>query len=225
MGCGMGVMGSMAGVMSADVEDRPTFMEKVGIASNARNLTVDERTRSVDTVIGLGMALAGLKRNPGKHRVMAELERELVPALWKLKAGEQGRFGGRAVTMFTDWMIEQKRFAPEQRPLVEVFAARVIHEWLHEVCPECGGAGVQERSGHLLLRPRGVGARNPRFFSCELCKGSRRALPKPGERTKALGLSMKSYDNEGWARRFSLALVSMDVIARRLNRPLAIRFR
>ena len=218
----------MSAVLTAapvDDDEPPTWMEKVGVTANARNLVVDEQRRPVDTVIGLGMALAGLKRNPGKRPELAELEHQLVPSLWKMKAGEQGRYTAASVRLFTEWMIEKKRFTESERAMVHLFALRVVYEWLHEICMECGGAGVQERSGHKVVRPRGLMARNPRYFSCELCKGSRRALPKHGERCQALGISMKRYDKEGWFRKFTLALVSLDAIARRLNRPLALRFR
>ena len=82
-----------------------------------------------------------------------------------------------------------------------------------------------ERAGQRLIRPVGNWARNPKFTVCELCHGSRRALPRHGERAKTLGITMRLYDAHGWERKFNLALATMDRMMGRLNRGLAIRFR
>lgn len=207
------------------VEERRGIEEALGCAANAVDLTVREHSGPVDYVIGLGMAVAQIARHPGRRPELREVERELVPAILRLKAGGQGQYTALVVGLFAEWMIRKGRFTEAERALAEVFAGRVVHEWLYEVCPECGGAGVLERVRNRWLRPQGNMSRNPYFGTCTLCRGSRRALAKHGERARDLGLKMKEYDLGEWRQRFTVALVSLDALTGRLNGAIAKRLR
>lgn len=207
------------------MEERRGIEEALGCAANAVDLTVREHSGPVDYVIGLGMAVAEIARHPGRRPELREVERELVPAILRLKAGSQSQYLSLAIALFAEWMIRKGRFEVGQQALATVFAERVILEWLYEVCPECGGAGVLERVANRWLRPRGNMSRNPYFGTCTLCRGSRRALAKHGDRARALGLRMKDYDNNAWRQRFVVALASLDALTGRLNGAIAKRFR
>jgi len=212
--------------MSAVIdEDRVTFAEQMGRAANASDLTVRESGGQVDALIALGMTLADLERHPGKRPELKEIERQLVPVMWRMKAGEQTAYFDHAVALFAEWMIRKGRFKTNRINLCQLFAGQALKEWLNEVCPHCKGSGVLERKGLLAVRPTGSGIRNALYVLCARCHGTKRASPKHGRRCEALAMSYQQYDADDWKRTFAIALSTLDSLSGRLDRPLAKRFR
>lgn len=222
--------------MSASVEEekRPDLCELFGAAVNASSLVVDPRSeRALDRVAAMGMAAAAMARGrvdrqqvaPG-HQVGIPAEEgkrderhlvaELAPVLWHLKYGRQVGVQTYAAALFAEWMLIRRKFSEDERGIAEVFARRLVHEWLHERCASCRGSGKLERVAGSLIAPRGRGVRNASFALCTTCRGSGRAFPNHHVRARLLDLPMDWYEEQRWSQRFIAGLAWLDAIARRL---------
>lgn len=150
---------------------------------------------------------------------------ELAPMLWHLKAGGQEQTAMRVAVMFVLWMRYKRDFQSMPGEQLTDFAACVVSEWVRPGCKRCRGAGLLEVDRRLgKVAPRSH-ARNARLVTCDQCHGSRRASPNHQQRAEALGIDRKAYDDGRWFRRFTVALVWLDQIARRLRRPLQLESR
>lgn len=219
--------------MAAAIEKRG-IVEAVGVAVGSSDLSSrEQRERHIDLIAAVGAAsarlhygdqalpIAGAALKPtgsSADRIAADL----APKLWHLKAGGQEQTALRLGGTFALWLREKNEFAQTDERLLRDFAAAVIHEWTEARCMRCRGAGVLELDRRGRKVPRPTHARNARFITCDLCAGSRRALPNHQRRADCLGLDRKIYEDERWYRRFRLALVWLEQIARRLRRPLQI---
>lgn len=128
---------------------------------------------------------------------------------------------GKAPIAFSAWLRHRPRLADATDTEVATLAMRVLTERINERCQACGGSGKQERTPFgNWVRPLGRQARNANFRTCEHCSGSRRMHPAHPERARLLGLTREKYDAARWGARFNAAHVWVEVLARKLRRPL-----
>lgn len=218
--------------MSAQVEKRD-IMELYGVAIGSSDLSSSPlRAKHVDLIAaagaasnrlhlgdqGLPIAAASLKpRGSEADKIAADL----APMLWHLKAGGQEQTIARVAKKFTAWVELKNEFTdPEIRALAGRFAAQVVHEWLSSRCARCRGSGKLEldrRKGKVAPRTH---ARNTRFVPCDTCNATGLGLPNHQQRATFLGIDRAVYDEKGWWQRFRKGLLWLDLIARRLRRPL-----
>lgn len=214
--------------------ERRDIMEVVGVAIGSSDLSSSEtRERHVDMVAAVGAASgrlhygnAGLPTVASAMRPTAsgadQIAAELAPMLWHLKAGGQEQTALRVAGIFAGWMRCKPDFAAMHPQIVQAFAMRVVQEWCRTGCVRCRGAGVLEVDRRLGKVAPKSHARNARLVQCDLCFGSRRATPNHVDRAAWLGVTREVYDQEKWYRRFTVGLVWLDQIARRLRRPLQL---
>ena len=214
--------------------ERRDIMEVVGVAIGSSDLSSsDVRERHVDVVAAVGaasarlhygnqgMPIAGSIMRPTAS-VADQIAAELAPMLWHLKAGGQEQTALRVAGTFSGWMRCKPDYAAMHPEIVRLFAMRVVQEWCRSKCTKCRGSGVLELDRRLgKVAPRSH-ARNTRFVTCDVCQGSRRATPSHQERATWIGITRETYDSEKWWKRFTMALVWLDQIARRLRRPLQL---
>jgi len=209
--------------MSAEVQQKPGLMEQVGVAVNTKNLTVDpDHTRAADKIMALGMAASAVARarNPYPNRNV--IEARLAPLLWSVRAGDQRGYDLRLSNLFASWLFVAGKLPSERPDQVErgqAFAERVIHELLNDKCAACRGCGRQEQIAGKWMPPRG-GVRNAQLKTCMGCGGSGRRKGNKHARAHCLDLRMEGYLSAGWELRFERAFRWLDIIARRLNKPL-----
>lgn len=214
--------------------ERRDLMEAVGVAVGSSDLSSSEvRERHVDMIAAVGAASArlhyGNQAVPIAGAVLRptaspadQIAAELAPMLWHLKAGGQEQTALRVAGMFAGWMRCKPDFAAMHPEIVRLFSMRLVQEWCRATCGKCRGAGLLELDRRLgKIAPR-THARNTRLVTCDLCQGSRRASPNHQHRSEWLGITREVYDQEKWYRRFTVGLVWLDQIARRLRRPLQI---
>lgn len=156
------------------------------------------------------------------------IEARLAPLLWRMKFGGDGtqETALEAVRLFVRWLAGSYAWrnvplpAAQTQSTAHLVAARVIHEWLADRCPACGGTGLQElqRNG-MTRKPRRFGDPNVRHVECRACHGSSRARPNPMARARALEVSLGEY-RALWAGRMTRAVFQLAGIARRLKKPL-----
>lgn len=154
------------------------------------------------------------------------LAARLAPLLWRLKFGGDAtrETALDAVHGFAAWMGRQRYWRNDRGNVtaqqLQLFAARVICEWLSDKCAACGGTGLQEllRNG-MTRRPRRFGAPDVRHVKCRACHGSRVACVHANARAQALAISFSDYKAH-WPRRFDLAAAWLRGIANRLKKPL-----
>lgn len=184
---------------------------------------------------GRGAPVAEVIGSP-LHRPKAidQIAGELAGVLYHLRFGGQHALVSQAVTLFSAYIAFRRRFGPEgflsalqaeqRAQLLRRFAERALHEWLSDRCVACGGSGKLERTDSgSWVRPRGMMKRNATFRDCPTCHGSRRAVPSHTARRKALGISFKEYDAQGWAQHFNAALTWLGRDVGRLCRPLTVQ--
>lgn len=199
--------------MAAETVARPGLMELYGIATNKSN------ERALDHVGAMGMAslsmelggqacpIAGAILKPKGDRVQ-RIEAELVPLLWRAKAGKHDNAERAAAVAFARWLTYKTRFS-DLAPTEEYYsrlvplAARALHEWLHDRCAKCGGSGRLEVTARGLVITRGTNARNTRFSRCAVCEGHGKALTSEPARAQAMMISMKEYDAGRYAGLFA----------------------
>jgi hypothetical protein len=210
----------------------PGIQEQVGAAVNASVLTLKEgHERPLDRIAALGGAARTIAMDLDNHRTPNPVETDrmasrLAPLLWRLKFGGDATHETAldALRCFSGWMQRQRYWrndrgnvTPQQ---LQLFAARVICEWLSDKCTACGGTGLQEllRNG-MTRRPRRFGDPDVRHVRCRACHGSRAACVHANARAQALEISFADYKAH-WPRRFDLAASWLRGIANRLKRPL-----
>lgn len=222
-----------------DALEKPSLEERYAGAVNAGSLAPNTRRLvAVDHLGAYGMAAADLRRKRG---VLTE---ELAGALWRAKYAGDAHAHAVARVLFGAWLLERRRHLisldrargqPERAPpahdvahdetLSDLFARRVLHEWLDEFCLACRGTGYQEidREGRRV-RPRGLGQRNARLVLCRLCAGERLARPNHGERIRALHITRADY-TQHWVGSFAAARQNLVIIAQAPIAPLTAALR
>lgn len=202
-------------------EKKPDACERFGVAVNSKNLGLGERSWAADRIIEVAVATSVmLSRARSANNNAAIIAAELAPLLWRLKAGGEASFKGRAAVLFGMWMAEMNKFKREDEATIAPFAERVIHEHLYERCGACRGCGWQERNGKRWTAPRGLLMLSPRLRSCQGCGGSGQAAPQHQARAHALGISIDECRALAWERRFKAGHIWLDKISRRLYEPL-----
>lgn len=227
----------------SEPERKPDIRERLGGAFNASSLKIGLHTAetSLTLVAAQGAAalhihhgadrssatLAEVVANPA-HQVKPEnaLAAELAQDLAHIRYGRQYARLERAILLFACWMEHRHQFAAieNRRVILLAFSRRVMHEWLSDHCPRCGGSGRLELLANgTLVRGRGRGQRNAIFRDCPQkggCGGTGKPVPSHPARRKALGIDAARYDKEGWGRLFVLATKWLDRDLGRLTRPL-----
>jgi hypothetical protein len=225
--------------------EKPDLREQIGVAMNASHLaevpiaafgaaTLAIRLGVDRDDVPIGAAPATVRpvwpwpKSPDAPHDIAYIASELGALLWHARYGRQRNAEPRIAELYVEWLMTRREFAyimdlDVRRAMLEQFAARVLHEWLSDRCVNCGGSGRQERTRNgILIRPRGTMQRNATFAPCGACGGSGMAIPDKVARARALGIPLGWYDDKRspWPRRFELARIWLDVLARRLHRPL-----
>ncbi len=176
------------------------------------------------------MSMRDLMLDPGTPDARDVIAGELGPKLLHILHGGQAGLVPSAIPLLAQWLRHRRLFSAftlEQQPLLERFAGCVLQELTSHTCPVCGGSGRLELSGNgTPIRALGRGQRNARFVLCRTkkgagCGGSGRARPSPVARARWLGITLKAYDEDDWAQRFSASLAWVQyLIIGRLKRPL-----
>lgn len=234
--------------MLIDADERPGIAELYGRAANASNLKLESRSPGGETallrVAAMGAAVLHVQHGADRRReavamVLADrthnlegedvIAGELAQSLWHIRYAGQHEEVPLAIALYAAWLPYRSRFSALADGLVILpkFSERVLHEWLSDRCEKCKGCGIEERSktGQWVAPARlGYLPRNVARRACSLCQGSRRPIPSPVARRKALGITMERYDSEHWHAKFAAAVPWLTkLIARRLNRPLTVQ--
>lgn len=214
--------------------ERRDIMEAVGVAVSSSDLSASEqREKHIDLIAAVGAAsarlhygdqattIAGAALRPTGTRA-DHIAAELASSLWRLKAGKQEQTALRVAGLFVQWMREKPALAQIPGEQLGELAKRIVQEWAWCTCARCRGSGLLEVDRRMgKVTPRSY-ARNARYVTCDQCQGSRRASPNHQRRAECLGISREVYDQDKWYRRFTVGLIWLDQIARRLKRPLQI---
>ena len=224
--------------MSA-VEKRD-IRELFGTAVNASRLTLRENAETpllrvaamgaAAAVITAGADREGVPVSGGRGAVYGTppdprdvLAGEFAPMLWHIRYGGRPDSIPRAITLFAGWIATKHTFTELTPARIRDFSARVMHEWLSDRCPACGGSRVQERTRRgNLIKPRGSMQRNAVFCPCNACGGTGQQRPSEVERARAIGLERADYEAQGWSRRFTMARTWLNAFAHRARRPLTV---
>lgn len=210
---------------------KPEIRELVGVACQASRLVIDAKREETPLlrIAAMGAAARQIARNvdaPTSKPASARdaIEARLAPLLWRIKYGRDGSQARvlEAVMLFSVWMYGTRtwRESPPPADLAQRFAVRVLHEWLHDRCPACGGTGLQElRQNGVTRKPQRFNDRSVRHVQCRICSGSTLKRPSSGERAKTLDLPLDEIRST-WDVRLDRAAASLRAIARRLKRPL-----
>lgn len=196
--------------MAAAAERRPDVMELYLVSDSPASPIVGAMGAAC-AALALGdqderIPIAGAALRP-MERADREQAAILCPLLWRVQGTQDRDLLQRTVLAFAAWMTTQRRFrdlAPSQGYVERLvpFAARVLHEWLHQRCGRCGGSGLLQITARGVVRTLGSNARNTRFARCQLCHGLGNALMRPAEQAAALGLPMAVYEAAGWHAHF-----------------------
>lgn len=195
---------------------------EIAAGADRQNLTI---AAMQPEVYSRSMSKAALMIHVGGLDDRDVIASELGPVLWHVRDGKQEDRVPQAVQLFVLWLRTRPLLAelctPENSERLKQFATRVMHEWLSDVCPACGGSGKMERSKTgSWIRPRGAMQRNAVFRVCTACNGTRRAAPSHGSRARCIGLTPVEYDDQRWAQRFNAAAIWLGQISQRVRRPL-----
>lgn len=179
--------------------------EALAGAVNARNMIPG--TRVVDMLGALGAAAHNRYFDAGIGRTMARLSAvgtaEINPRKRLASLLERAKFGmdrssvQPAIYQFAAFLCERCEYAHwhigSGGALVIRFSGRIVFEWLHDRCAQCGGAG------QIAVGP--IGQRNTRTKTCSLCNGSGAARIEHHIRAQLLGLNRAIYERH-WQDRF-----------------------
>lgn len=222
---------------------KPDIRELVGVAVNTSALTLKVGHEGATLrIAAVGAAALAISTGADRDDVPVSGSRpavygkaldqrdviagELAPMLWHIRYGGQHGLVPKAIALYARWLQQRRSFEgltdDKGRALLQLFAGRVLHEWLSDRCLACGGSGKLERTrSGSWIRPRGSMQRNATFRACTTCNGSRRAAISHTARVQWLGMTMSVYESERWAQRFTAALVWLNQFhANRLVRPL-----
>lgn len=194
----------------AAAAERMEIREVIGSAINARNLGADvtqQALRPVDRIAAFGMA--------GGHT----LKRRLAESLWRVRWGQDARSRREAGELFAAVLHRrdevQRRWNMRQPGgTLGAFALMVVLEWEHGRCSRCGGAGSI---------PRGAGRSADRSY-CRPCNGTGRNRVHPGDRARAVGVTMSVHEKH-WANRFEQAHRWLDEFEGSIEAPLRRKLR
>jgi hypothetical protein len=107
-----------------------------------------------------------------------------------------------AVYLFADYLRKRSEYAHwhvgDGNALLIRFSARIVYEWLHDRCAQCGGGG-QIPVGPII-------GRNTRTKTCGLCMGKGAARIDHNARALLLGVDHAIYERH-WLERFKQAHV------------------
>ena len=155
------------------------------------------------------------------------LDGRLAPLLLRIRNGgdcsESSLVG--AATMFASWVLATRTWQDDTMrkhwPKVQCFASQALHEWLFDLCKQCGGTGSQELlRGGRTRRPKLYETGRARLVACRACNGTRVALPDIMARIDAINITRLEYTSHGWEQHYSRARVWLNRIAARIHYPL-----
>lgn len=186
--------------------DQVCIRETLARAVNASDLS-PTGARAVDVIGALGAAAHNRYFDAGSGRVQARLtpigtaeinpRRRLAALLERAKFGMDRACIQPAIYLFAAHLRLRREYASwrvgDGNALLIRFAARVVFEWLHDRCAQCGGGG-QIAVGQ-------IGQRNTRTKTCGLCMGKGAARVDHGARAQGLGVDRTGYDRH-WIERF-----------------------
>lgn len=189
--------------------------ETVAVAVNTTDLSPDGR--AVDIVGAMGAAAHNRFFDTTDGRIKARLtaagtaeinpRRRIASLLERAKYGLDRSTIQPAVYLFIDYLRHRREYAGWRvRPgdsLIVRFAGRIVYEWLHDRCCQCGGAG------QVAIGP--IGQRNTRTKTCGLCHGRGDAKLDHRGRAQLLGVSAMAYERH-WVERFRQAHVWLAAI-------------
>lgn len=117
--------------------------------------------------------------------------------LERAKMGGDRKAEHQAAVLFAHQLATRRAWCDRLKlkrgsPLLLKLAGIVVAEWVHDQCPQCGGACVVP-----LSKP---GARNVRTELCRLCDGCGKRRLDHGARATVLGLPMETYQAHWKAR-------------------------
>lgn len=196
-------------------EQAVCIRETLATAVNASDLSPGGR--SVDVLGALGAAAHNRYFDTGSGRMQARLSavgtaeinprKRLASLLERAKYGLDRSTIQPAIYHFAAYLRERREYANWRigngNALVIRFAGRVVFEWLHDRCAQCGG------SGQIPVGP--VGARNARTKICGLCNGRCTAKIDHNARRQLLGVNHVIYERH-WLERFARAHVWLTLI-------------
>lgn len=166
--------------------------------------------RAVDVLGALGAAThnryfdasAGIVKARLTPQGTAEINprRRMASLLERAKYGMDRSSVQPAIYLFVDWLRLRSEYArwgfDGADTLIVRFSERVLLEWLHDRCAQCGGGG-QVAIGAAV-------GRNTRTKTCSLCHGEGSARVDHTGRAQKLGISRAIYEKH-WPDRFAQA--------------------
>lgn len=190
--------------------DAVELRERVALAVNANNLRPDGS--AVQIVGAMGAATMVRAFSPDLGRVASKLTAMGTAVISdKGRLGsllERAKFGGdrnaehQAAVLFAHQLATRRAWCDRLKikrgsPLLLRLAGIVVAEWVHDQCPQCGGACV--------LPVGKPGARNVRTILCRKCDGLGKRRMDHAARATALGLAMDTYEAH-WRSRLEEAV-------------------
>jgi hypothetical protein len=189
--------------------------EVVATAVNAADLSPGGR--AVDVLGALGAAAHNRYFDADSGRMQARLSavgtaeinprKRLASLLERAKYGLDRSTIQPAIYHFAAYLRDRREYANWRigngNALVIRFSGRVVFEWLHDRCAQCGGGG------QIAVGP--IGERNTRTKICSLCNGRGAARIDHHARAQLLGVNNAIYEKH-WQDRFSQAHVWLAAI-------------
>lgn len=191
--------------MVARKEDQVCIRETLASAVNAVDLSPGGR--AVDVLGALGAAAHNRYFDSQTGRMQAKLSsvgtaeinprKRLASLLERAKHGSDRSSVQPSIYLFAAHLRQRREYSTwrvgDGNALLVRFSARVVFEWLHDRCAQCGGGG-QIAVGQ-------IGQRNTRTRTCGLCMGKGAARIDHGARALLLGVDQAVYDKH-WIERF-----------------------
>jgi len=203
----------------------PTICIREALASCVNAPDLSPGGRAVDMIGALGAAMHNRYFDSGDGRIKARLtaagtaqinpRRRMASLLERAKYGLDRSTVRPAVYLFADYLRQRNEYAHwsigDGDALIVRFSARVVFEWLHDRCAQCGGGG------QIAIGP--IIGRNTRTKTCGLCHGKGAARVDHTGRAQFLRLSRSIYDLH-WTDRFVQAHAWLQAIEESVIIPL-----
>lgn len=195
--------------MKMTKDDQVCIRETLARAVNASDLSPNG-ARAVDVIGAMGAAAHNRYFDTGSGRTQARLtpvgtaeinpRRRLAALLERAKFGMDRACIQPAIYLFADHLRKRREYTHwrvgDGNALLIRFAGRVVFEWLHDQCAQCGGGG------QIAIGP--IGQRNTRTKTCGVCRGKGAARVEHHVRAQLIGVELTVYQRH-WLDRFTLA--------------------
>jgi hypothetical protein len=146
--------------------------------------------------------------------------RRMAALLERAKFGVDRASVRPAVLLFADYLRRRPEYAhwriDDGEALIVRFSARVVFEWLHDRCAQCGGGG-QIPIGKII-------GRSTRTKTCGVCMGNGAAKIDHPIRARFLGVSKDIYVRH-WTDRFMQAHGWLAAIDESVIKPLRMQLK